>query len=196
MTVERYPLCWPDGQPRTRYRKDAAFTVDFARSRDELFHELALLRVRNVILSSNVALRQDGIPYAGMPEPKDPGVAVYFDRQIGNALKPFVIACDTYSKVRWNLRAIGATVEALRSIQRHGATSMMEQAFTGFAALPPKRVDTPPWWETLGVPADADRETVRRRYRELASENHPDRGGDAARMAAINVAYQQSGASS
>jgi cytochrome c5 len=49
-----------------------------------------------------------------------------------------VIACDSYSTVRANMRAVGATVEALRAIQRHGATSLLERAFTGFAALPPK----------------------------------------------------------
>ena len=32
--------------------------------------------------------------------------------------------------------------------------------------------------ETLGLPADADRETVRRAFRELALELHPDLGGD------------------
>jgi hypothetical protein len=44
---------------------------------------------------------------------------------------PLVIACDSYTKVRWNMRACGATVEALRTIQRHGATELLERAFTG-----------------------------------------------------------------
>jgi hypothetical protein len=200
MTIERYPLTWPAGQPRTPYhrRADAAFKVDFTRARDELLHSIQLLGGRNVILSSNIALRQDGLPYANMPEPQDPGIAAYFDRSVKNAdarfeTRPFVIACDTYRKAKWNLRAIGATVEALRSIQRHGASSMLEQAFTGFAALPPKREMSAPWWETLGLPADADRDAIRKRYIELVQENHPDRGGDGARMAAINVAFQQSG---
>jgi len=197
-SAERYPLTWPTGQPRTpsHQRHDAAFKVDFARARNELLRSIDLLGGRGFVLSSNVALRQDGLPYANMPEPQDPGVAVYFDRRIGADLRPFVIACDTYCKVRWNMRAIGATVEALRSIQRHGASSMLEQAFTGFAALPPKRAKTgAPWWETLGVSVDADSETIRRRYRELAQEHHPDRGGDASRMSAINVAFHESGVS-
>lgn len=194
--AERYPLTWPSGQPRTLYhqRHDAAFKVDFTRARDELLHSIELLGGRGVVLSSNVAVRQDGLPYANMPEPQDPGVAVYFDRRIGAESRPFVIACDTYRKMRWNMRAIGATVEALRSIQRHGASSMLEQAFTGFAALPPKRTG-PTWWETLGVSVDADTATIRRRYLELVHEHHPDRGGDASRMAAINIAFQESGVS-
>lgn len=196
--VSKFPLTWPAGQPRlsSYQRHDAAFKVDFTRARDELLHSIQLLGGRGVVLSSNVALRQDGLPYANMPEPQDPGVAVYFDRRIGGELRPFVIACDTYRKVRWNLRAIGATVEALRSIQRHGASSMLEQAFTGFAALPPKSNGAPPWWEVLGVSADAEPTTIRRRYVELVHEHHPDRGGDTARMVSINAAFRQSGATS
>ncbi len=198
MTVERYPLTWPTGQRRTPSRRDADFKVDFGRARDECLHSLQLLGARSVILSTSVALRQDGLPYANMPEPADPGVAVYFDRAIpspteakpwATTLRPFVIACDTYRKVRWNLRAIGATVEALRSIQRHGASSMLEQAFTGFAALPAAG-HVAPWWEVLGVSEDATAEQVRAAHRELAMLHHPDRGGDASRMATINAARE------
>lgn len=192
MTIERYPLTWPTGQPRTTYRQPAKFDVDFARSRDELLNSLKLLSTRGVILSTNVPLRQDGLPYSNMPEPRDPGVAVYFDRNVkvdGKwAWKPFVIACDHYSKVRWNVRAVWATVEALRSIRRHGATQMLEQAFTGFAALPPKLAEQK-WWEVFGISEHASPEEIREIYRLLALENHPDRGGDPVRMAAINKAY-------
>jgi hypothetical protein len=189
---ERYPLTWPNGQPRCSRRRDADFKVDFGRARDELLHSLKLLGGTSVVLSTSVALRQDGLPYANMPEPVDPGVAVYFDRRVGEwpkpiVTRPFVIACDTYRKVRWNLRAIGATVEALRAIQRHGASSMLEQAFTGFAALPAHGVE-PPWWEVLGVGQDATGDQIRVAHRELAMLHHPDRGGDASRMAAINAA--------
>lgn len=187
--MERYPLTWPPAQPRIPWsrRGDAAFKVDFARSRDELLHSLELLGGRNIILSSNVPLRRDGLPLASMPEPVDPGVAVYFDRRIGEVPRPFVIACDSYTKVRWNLRAVGVTVEALRSIQRHGASAMLEQAFTGFAALPPAGVE-PPWWEVLGVSESADEEAIRAAYRELARIHHPDAGGSLDTMTLINRA--------
>lgn len=182
--------------PRTEAwrRQVASFKVDFVRSRDEMLHSLKLLGAREIIASSNVPLRRDGLPLARMAEPNDPGVAVYFERRVevpapvSLEWRPFVIACDTYAKVRWNLRAIGATVEALRSIQRHGASSMLEQAFTGFAALPPARSEPAPWWEVLGVSKTASAEEIRDAHRRLALEHHPDRGGDAARMAAINQA--------
>ncbi len=191
--MERYPLSWPTAQPRTPNgkRRSAEFRVDFVRSRDELLHELKLLGARNVILSTNVALRRDGLPYASMPEPDDPGVAVYFDRVVRGETRPFVIACDTYSRVRWNLRAVGATVEALRAIQRHGASSMLEQAFTGFAALPPATNGTKPWWEVLGVDQNATEPAIRGAYRELSRVHHPDVGGDGARMTEINRAMQE-----
>lgn len=189
--ADRYPLTWPAGQPRSPYRTDSAFKVDFARSRDELLASLKLLGARDVILSTNVAVRLDGLPYANMPEPQDPGVAVYFDRRVGgpgvDSSRPFVIACDSYRKVRWNLRAILATVDALRTIQRHGATSMLEQAFTGFATLPAAGRVTP-WWEVLGVPVTASADDIRGAHRELALLHHPDRGGDSTRMSEINAA--------
>jgi hypothetical protein len=194
--MERYPLSWPTGQARTppHLRRDAQFSVDFGRARDDLLHELDLLGAKDIVLSTCIPLRRDGLPYSGMAEPEDPGVAVYFDRvkwisaEKRDQRTPFVIACDSYRKVKWNTRAVGVTVEALRSIQRHGATSMLEQAFTGFAALPAKAAERP-WWSVLGLPENATPDEVRARYRELAAENHPDKGGDASRMVEINQAY-------
>lgn len=191
MTAERYPLTWPVGLPRARYRTPARFEVDFARARDELVHSIELLGGKRLILSSNVPTRNDGLPYSNMAEPKDPGVAVYFDRMVKDHWRPFVLACDTYAKVRWNVRAIGATVEALRAIQRHGAGSLLEQAFTGFAALPPPATQKQ-WWDVLGVSASASADEVRARMHELAKIHHPDLdGGDGARMVEINQAYSE-----
>lgn len=105
ISAERYPLYWPPGQPRQRNRQAAVFKVEFARSRDELLHSLKLLGGRGVIISTNIPLRLDGLPYAGVAEPADPGVAVYFDRWIDQVLKPFVIACDTaWTAALWPVR--------------------------------------------------------------------------------------------
>jgi len=41
----------------------------------------------------------------------------------------------------------------------------------------------------LGVPRDADEESIRRAFRSRARLEHPDTGGDAARMAALLDAY-------
>ncbi len=185
--VAPFPLYWPLQHPRAERRRTALFKVEFAQARNALLRELDLLRARDIVISSNVPIRRDGLPAVPDREPADPGVAVYFNRQG----KPFVIACDQFSRVRWNLRAIGATIEALRSIERHGTTTMLEQAFSGFAALPERTEPTKrSWAEVLDVPPHAPTDAIRARYRELAREHHPDRGGDAARMTEVNAAYQ------
>ena len=42
----------------------------------------------------------------------------------------------------------------------------------------------------LGLPPDATRQEIKRRYRELAKKYHPDRGGDQKEMRRIIAAYQ------
>lgn len=179
--VAPYPLYWPLQYPRTSARGAARFQVDFASARAELLGELRRLGATDIVLSTNVPLRRDSLPVAVDREPDDPGVAVYFRRK-GRDL---ALACDKFSKVRWNLRAVGATIEALRSIERHGTTELLDQAFSGFARLPP----APSWREILGIPpGPVTADEIRARVRELARSVHPDVGGDPAQMAEINAA--------
>jgi DnaJ-class molecular chaperone len=44
-------------------------------------------------------------------------------------------------------------------------------------------------YQTLGVDRDADSDTIKRAYRKLASQHHPDRGGDTKTFQEIQVAY-------
>ena len=44
-------------------------------------------------------------------------------------------------------------------------------------------------YETLGVGKNADEAELKKAYRKLAMENHPDRGGDHNKFASINEAY-------
>jgi DnaJ-class molecular chaperone len=44
-------------------------------------------------------------------------------------------------------------------------------------------------YQTLGVERDADSDTIKRAYRRLASQHHPDKGGDKTRFQEIQVAY-------
>ena len=46
------------------------------------------------------------------------------------------------------------------------------------------------YYETLGVPKSASADDIKRAYRKLAGENHPDRGGSADKFKEINEAYQ------
>jgi hypothetical protein len=81
---EAYPLRWPDGWPRTpahARKSDSLFegkNFTPGRVRDLLLDELRLLKATNVIISSNVPLRPDGLPYAQSGRLDDPGIAVYF----------------------------------------------------------------------------------------------------------------------
>lgn len=184
--IEAYPLTWPDGWPRRRdyQRNRSRYEVTFIRARDELARQLKLMRGRDVVISTNVPLRRDGLPLANMSEPKDPGVAAYWTDKKG---KPRVIACDAWRTVRENLRAVGLAVESLRQIERTGATEILERAFAGFARLP-AAADC---WTILGIHRGATRERINERYRELARQNHPDHGGSAETMARVNAAYHE-----
>lgn len=194
-TFGGFPLTWPLGVPRLRAheRRDSRFKTAFGAARDQLLNELKLLGAdlrKGVVISSNVPLRQDGLPYAGQANPADPAVAVYF--WLGG--KQRVFGCDRYRKVSDNLYAVTLTIEALRGIKRWGTSQMFDQAFTGFTALPPPLSHDPkpqqPWWAELHVSPMADVNECRQRRRELAKLYHPDSGTqpDAARMARINAA--------
>lgn len=184
--AEAYPLYWPEGWPRKKdyQRNPSRYEVDFARARDELVRELRLIGARDVVISSNVPLRRDGLPLASTSEPNDPGVAVYWTDRKG---RPKVIACDVWRRVRENLRATGLAIEALRTLERTGASEILERAFAGFALLP----ETSDHWGVLGIPKGSDRATIDARFRWLARAHHPDRGGNADVMAGINAAYHK-----
>lgn len=183
MTAEAFPLAWPAGWSRAGKRKPAPFGMTMAGARDHLMSELRLMGARYPVLSSNVELRRDGLPYANQREPSDPGVAVYFEWHG----KQMTFACDRWDKVRDNVRAIGKTIEALRGIERWGASDMMERAFSAFEALPAPEQ----WWQVLGVPQNASRDEIQRAYREKARTAHPDAGGSDAAMSRLNAARDQ-----
>jgi hypothetical protein len=182
--IEAFPLYWPEDWKRTPsyQRKRSRFKTSFAVARDQLVKEVGMLGGREPIISSNVALRRDSLPLAGQKEPADPGVAVYFKRQN----KQQVLACDTYDNVGDNIHALELTIEALRAIGRHGATTILDRAFQGFTALPPAG---PPWHQVLGVPPNASTDAVQAAYRNALSDAHPDRGGSQERFQAVQNAF-------
>ena len=92
--AEAYPLHWPEGWKRTSYRIRSKFKTGFGAARNLLFAELDRMGASKVIVSTNIPLRNDGLPRANMrPDGGDTGVAVYFQRKG----KPVVFACDKYS---------------------------------------------------------------------------------------------------
>jgi hypothetical protein len=136
----------------------------------------------NIIISSNLTLRRDGLPYADQRRVDDPGVAVYFRRKGADVC----FACDRWDTVADNMRAIEKTIEALRGIARWGTGDMMEAAFRGFEALP-----APSWRDDLGLGPDATIEDAETSYRKRARSAHPDAGGSEDDMARLNSAISQ-----
>ena len=182
--IESFPLCWPANWKRTpaHLRQPSRFRLSLDDVRKNLHYEIDMLGAVRLIISTNMPLRRDGEFYAGAKPPDDPGVAVYFIYK----KKEMCFASDLHPMVRENLNAIAKTINALRGIERWGASDMMERAFTGFAALPAAS-----WHTTLELDRNATREQVEAAFRRLAMLHHPDRGGDTARMAEINKAREE-----
>lgn len=189
---EGYPLQWPGGWPRVKWPQRARFQTRFSTAVRELLRELDLLGASNIVISSNLQLRRDGLPYASQRQPDDRGVAVYFHLNGEQQCIP----CDKWNLVEDNLQAIRLTVAALRGLERWGAKEMVDAAFRGFKALPEaaggeySETDEQ-WFEILGVDSDADKETIKKAYREKAKLYHPDIGGDEAEFARIRKAFER-----
>lgn len=177
--ISAYPLTWPFGWKRTpsHQRVKSKFKIQFGPARDALLHEIRLLGGRKVILSTNVPLRQDGLPYSNWREPDDPGIAVYFDLDG----EPICMGRDKFRNVRDNLHALALSIGALRGIERWGGAEMMKRAFTGFKALPDYTKKSVPWRNVLGNfdKEPPTQEEIISRYKFLAMIVHPDRGGTA-----------------
>lgn len=208
MTATAYPLDWPIGWKRTTTRTRAKFGRGVQQYRSETVNgvtrqvpswmaktsltiDQATRRVRDelqrfgvsewdVVISTNLVLRNDGLPRSGQANPTDPGAAVYWKK--GKDTR--CMAIDRYDRLADNLAAIAATLEAMRAIERHGGAAILDRAFTGFVALPAPEQP----FQVLGVGPNASAGEIEDAYRRLASKHHPDRGGDEHTMARINAA--------
>ncbi len=146
MSEQAFPLQWPQGWPRTpsgkqergwqfkQSRTDGGYgkaLVTFAKARDLLYEELKRLGATNVVVSSNHKPDRYGIPTESKRNVGDEGIAIYF----GLKGKPMAMACDRFDNAAANMRSLGLAIDAMRQLERHGGGTMMERAFTGFAAL-------------------------------------------------------------
>jgi hypothetical protein len=210
------PLQWPSGWPRTPAEQRGAGRFSKKEHRhvssswtsssqltvaDGVKRVLAEIRLftraghqwridpADVIISTNVAVRLDGLPRSGQKAPADPGVAVYWLEVVNGQRVQRVMAIDQYTAVADNLAAIAATLDAMRAIERHGGAQILDRAFTGFTALPAPSAPRS-WREVIGVPPDVrDLAAVRTAFRRLAQQHHPDRpGGSHDAMTELNAA--------
>lgn len=185
-SVTAFPLAWPVAYPRTRNRATSKFkSTSFEVSRTRLFAQLRILGGTQIVLSTNIPIRNDGFPYSDLARRRidDPGVAVYFQYRG----KQRVLACDRWRSTVENLHALELTVDAMRGLERWGASSILERAFTGFTALPAPEQ----WFDVLGIAPNASIEQAECEYRERMKSAHPDRGGSDGRAAKLNWAIEQ-----
>jgi len=205
--VTRYPLSWPRGWKRSTYRRQAKFGKVVRRTNADgsvtsqhsqnltvgdglqrLLGELRRLGASNPVISSNLQRNQDGSIKAGQAKMlADPGIAVYFRLN----QQPRVLACDKWNSAADNMAAIAGHIEAIRTQERYGVGTL-EQAFAGYAALPPiGGTQGGDWRAEMGFTPE-DRgvtfETMEARYRALLKERHPDSGGSHDAVVRLNLA--------
>ena len=177
--IPNWPLHWPAGWPRTQNPGPARFRPSTVYHEAQyVLAELNRLGAANVVISTNLKVKADGMPYSQQRSPEDTGVAVWFllPDERGNQ-HDRVLACDRWWRVEHNLRAIALHVNAIRAQERYGVGTTA-QAFGGYTALPPRSESSVRAWETLGIPREgATPASVRQAWKEKARSAHPDAGG-------------------
>lgn len=214
MKREPFPLDWPDGWKRakpdertkSKFGPKQSGQVSFSVARQFMLDELERLGAANVVLTSDLPVRNDGLPYATSSRTNDPGVAVWF--LLGDATgthQERVFACDRWRTHAENMYAIGLTIEAMRGLERWGAGDVVQRAFTGFAALPPGPSGTipparpkKPWrgvlpgpWHVEGISNDELLVLAKAAHRRLIAAAHPDAGGTHELAAELNAALAE-----
>lgn len=197
-----FPLSWPPGHARTADRKRSHFGADHAgavslpAARAFVIDELTKLGATAIIVTTNVPTTR--AEAQGLAGACDPGVAAFFT--LDGAER--VIACDRWTTIAENLRAVGLTVEATRALARWGASDVVARAMEGFRALPSadrtvsaqqlrSEAATRPWRAVLGVGPGYGLAQARANYKTLIRKAHPDMGGNARRAAEINAAMAE-----
>lgn len=206
-SLAAFPLAWPMGWKRTpvaertfgrfvRREKQPGYgwpstkSISVSDGVNRILGELERMGIdsQDVIISTNIRLRLDGLPRSGDAEPADPGAALYW-RKTGEPMRSMAI--DRYKRVADNLGALAATLEAMRAIERHGGAEILERTFTGFLQLEAENKTTS-WWALLGVTPEATEAEIQAAYRKKAAAAHPDAPtGSHDAMSALNEARRQ-----
>ena len=181
-----YPLQWPVGYKRSSIRTESRFKQTSEKAQTFLRDEIYRLNAKNLVISSNVNVRNDGYLYADMCNSKisDPGVAIYFrynDKDIS-------MCCDKYQKPWENIYALARAVEGIRMMARDGVSEFLDRAFTGFKQIAAISSFDP--WFVLGIASTKDVSEIKRAYHKQAAVHHPEKGGDANRFQQLNDAYK------
>lgn len=168
---------WPHGKPRAQSRKNGPFRTSMADAPGRIERELyAFTRVGHEYRVTDCTIFADWAVghrkrFIVNGRCEDPGVVVTFVLDG----KEFQLCADAYNSPEQNLAGIAEYIKAIRAQERNGIFTVDEML--GFAQLPAPN--------TYFVGCDTPQK-VEARYRELAREHHPDKGGDPAIMAEIN----------
>ena len=186
--ITAYPLQWPVGWKKTSIPKKSQFRVSsFAKLRNELINSLKLMNAKNVIISSNIPLNTRGEASSLFSRPFDKGAAIYFTYKD----KQMVFACDIFNRVEDNIKSITNTINAIRGIERWGASEMLERAFTGFAQLNSPDYEKT-WYELLGVNENSTKLEIKAAWKKQSLIHHPDKEfGSEEMIKKINSAYEK-----
>lgn len=154
-----------------------------------LSRELFYLDGKHVVMQIAVRdkdIRLDGQVKANARTAEHPGVILTFDSKHGRLSYP----CDRYDHWQDNVRGIALSLEALRSVNRHGVTRHGEQ-YAGSRQIPSSTGGVGEMTPTLaaevlvdaedrgGDAADLlhDPQAVKYTYHNAAKATHPDRHG-------------------
>lgn len=193
MTKLAYPLQWPLGYKRTYARENSRFRQGIDASQRHLHEEVRRLGGTDLVVSTNLLIRNDGMIYAAYLDKKidDPGVAIFFKYK----KKDVTMCCDKYHRVWENIYALANGIEALRGMERWGVSEFLDRAFAGFTALPAAGQTTihRMWYEVLHCTERASADFVKTAYRHLLKKYDPINGTvkDEARYKEVIDAYQE-----
>lgn len=170
-----HPLQWSEGGLRTDPKLVKHVRLSgggYLPCYEGIVKEIRLMKGDNVIVSSDYPLDSNGVPdldaYYSLPRRDgrranfDDAVAVYFTLDDHQR----VFACDKWSQVVSNIRAIQKTIEAIRGTERWGSIEMLTRIYDGFTVLPQEEKSLPmPWWDLLGVQPHTPLDVVEQMYR-------------------------------
>lgn len=199
--IKASPLTWPEGWKRNSVKKSSQFRtkkdvgyghnkITISKSVNFVLNELQRMGIPdwNIIISTNLILRNDGLPRSSQRAPEDVGAAVWWkDDDIQR-----VIALDKYDRIADNIYAIGKTIEALRGIERWGGGEILDRTFTGFASLPnPDHVIARSWRDVLEYYDGNNLAHANERYLIARMYAHPDKGGTSELFHEVEKAWEQ-----
>lgn len=197
---------WPDEYSRTDPDDREAYPGNISLNHREAFESVIEELERwgatgvDVDFAPPSYQRNSNIPHKSA-EPDDPGVVAYFRREDGSADEGHAIACDSWTSLRENARAIALYARRKRLAERCEVTTAQSEFET--TALPPGEdddavvagsgdtADSRDPHELLEVSPDASADVVKASARRKMANVHPDQpDGDEAEYKRLQKAKE------